>query len=53
MADTANYGNVKAEIGTGAMAIAWTAFAMMALAAWHLLMMILSMMILERLGVDD
>lgn len=51
MAETANYGNVKTSIGTGAMAMAWAGFTIEMCVTIGLLVMILSI-ILDRLTAD-
>lgn len=52
MAEMTNYGNVKTEIGTGAITMAWVSFTLVTLVSTGLLVMILSIMILDRLGAD-
>lgn len=49
MADMANYGNVRTEIGTGAVTMAWVAFTLTTLAAIGIGVMILAIMALDRL----
>lgn len=52
MAEMANYGNVKTEIGTGAVTMAWIGFTLATLVSIGLLIMILSIMILDKLIKD-
>ncbi|KAF1847935.1 uncharacterized protein K460DRAFT_333458 [Cucurbitaria berberidis CBS 394.84] len=49
MAETANYGNVKTDIGTNAMIMAWAGFTIEACVTIGLLVMILSIIVLDRL----
>ena len=49
MAETANYGNVKAVIGAGAMAMGWAGFSVLMLAAIGLFVMILSIVVMDQL----
>jgi hypothetical protein len=53
MADSANYGNVRTDIGVGAMTMAWTGFTVEAIAMIGLLVMVLSIIVLDRLTDDD
>ncbi|XPT03350.1 hypothetical protein M3J09_012444 [Ascochyta lentis] len=50
MAGMANYGNVKTDIGAGAVAMAWIGFTLTTLVSVGLLVMILSIMALDRLA---
>lgn len=52
MAETANYGNVKTNIGAGSMAMAWTGSSFMIVVAIGLWVMILSIIVLDRLTDD-
>ena len=52
MAESANYGNVKSVIGAGAMTMGWIAFTLTTLVAIGLLVMIWSIMTLDRLTDD-
>jgi hypothetical protein len=52
MAETANYGNVKSEIGAGAMALGWFGFVILIIVAIALFVMILSIVVLDRLTDD-
>lgn len=52
MAEAANYGNIKATIGTGAMAMGWIGFTFEMIATIGLLVMILSIIVLDRLTDD-
>jgi hypothetical protein len=52
MAESANYGNVKAVIGAGAMAMGWITFTLIMLVFIGLTVMILSIAILDRLTDD-
>lgn len=52
MAETANFGNVRTEIGAGAMAMAWIGFVLLAIVAIGLFVMILSIVVLDRLTDD-
>lgn len=52
MAETANYGNIKVSIGGGAMAIVWISFTMEMIATIGLVVMILSIIVLDRLTDD-
>jgi hypothetical protein len=49
MAETVNYGNVRTDVGAGAMAMAWTGFTLMTSVAIGLLIMILAIIVLDRL----
>lgn len=49
MADMANYGNVRTDIGAAAVSMAWAGFTLTAIAAMGLLTMILSLRALDRL----
>lgn len=49
MAETANYGNVKSDIGAGAIAIVWIGFLLLALVAIALFVFILSIVLLDTL----
>ncbi|PSN65956.1 hypothetical protein BS50DRAFT_554048 [Corynespora cassiicola Philippines] len=49
MAESANYGNVKSEIGAGAMAMSWIAFALLMVACIGVLVMMLSIIVLDHL----
>ena len=53
MAETVHYGNVKSSIGTAAMAMGWVGFLFMALAAIALIIMILSIIVLDRLTDEN
>lgn len=49
MAETANYGNVKTDIGTVAVVMAWTGFTLTTIVSIGLIVQILSIIILDRL----
>ena len=49
MAEMANYGNVKTDIGTIALVMAWKRFTLTLIVAMGLVIRILSIMILNRL----
>ncbi|KAF2825197.1 hypothetical protein CC86DRAFT_446614 [Ophiobolus disseminans] len=53
MAETATYGNVRTDIGVGAMTMAWLAFTLEATVTMGLLMTILSVVLLDRFTVND
>jgi hypothetical protein len=53
MADSANYGNVRTDIGVGAMTMAWVGFAVETVVMVGLLVMILSIIVLDRLTDND
>jgi hypothetical protein len=53
MADSANYGNVRTDIGAGAMTMAWIGFTLQTVAMFGLLVMILSILVLDRLTDND
>ncbi|CAO2647263.1 Nn.00g081850.m01.CDS01 [Neocucurbitaria sp. VM-36] len=52
MAETANYGNVESSIGTVAMVMAWAGFTIEMCVTIGLLVMILSIIVLDRLTDD-
>jgi len=52
MAEATNYGNVKSSIGTTAISFGWVGFSFAAIVAFGLLIMILSIIILDRLTDD-
>jgi len=52
MADIVNHGNVRTDIGAGAMTMAWIGFVATTLSTVALVVLILSIMILERLTDD-
>ena len=49
MAESSNYGNVKTDIGAGAMAIGWISFTLAMIVTVGLLAMLLSIIVLDRL----
>ncbi|KAJ4301000.1 hypothetical protein N0V90_003089 [Kalmusia sp. IMI 367209] len=52
MAEMANYGNVKADIGTGAVAMGWAGVFITTMPAIGLFVMIMSIIVLDRLTDD-
>lgn len=53
MVETANFGNVKAQIGAGAMAMIWISFTFEIIISIGLVTMILSIIVLDRLTDDQ
>jgi hypothetical protein len=53
IAEGIGYGNIQTRIGTASMAMAWLAFALTFTAALGLVVMILSIMVLDRLTDDE
>ncbi|KAF2635028.1 hypothetical protein P280DRAFT_437750 [Massarina eburnea CBS 473.64] len=52
MAETANYGNVKSDIGAGAVVLGWVGVVFMAIIAIGLAILVSSLLILDRLTDD-
>jgi hypothetical protein len=50
MVEAVNYGNVKADIGAGAMTLAWVGFTLSSAVAFGIAIMIISIMVLDRLA---
>jgi hypothetical protein len=53
MAESANYGNVRTDIGVGAVTMIWVACALQFFATMSLLAVVISIMVLERLTDSD
>jgi hypothetical protein len=53
MAESANYGNVRTDIGVGAMAMAWVGFTVQVVVTIGLLVMIVSIAVLDRMTDND
>ncbi|KAF1962843.1 hypothetical protein CC80DRAFT_530744 [Byssothecium circinans] len=52
MSETANYGNVKAEIGTSAVVMGWVSFSLMTISAIGVVCIMVSIRVLDRLTDD-
>ena len=53
MAESANYGNIRTDIGVSAITMVWVAFTLQITVAIGLLVMVLSIVILDRLTDND
>jgi len=53
MAESANYGNIRTDIGVSAITMVWVAFTLQITVAIGLLVMVLSIIILDRLTDND